>query len=258
MLDHNPSDLVVAALDEGVLTLTLGAAPAHPLSLAMIVELRQALERAAADVAVKVILIHGPGRIFCAGHDLKEIARHRDDDDRGLAFIKRLFSECEILMKTISRSLKPSIAVVEGLATAAGLQLVAACDLAFVSESASFCLPGVKTGGFCTTPAVAVGRNLPRKLIAEMTLSAENFDAEWARQAGLVNRILPAAELLDFSRDFARRLAARYTDTVGKGKQTLYWQLEMPLDQAYAHATEVMISHFMDPERIDKVKAKWG
>lgn len=252
------TDLVTTALDQGVLTLTLGAGPAHPLSAAMIAELTTALARAANDDAVRVVVIQGPGKIFCAGHDLKEIARHRSDPDQGLAYIKRLFTDCAVLMQALTRSPKPVIAMVEGIATAGGLQLMASCDLAFVSEAATFCLPGVNNGGFCTTPAVAVARNLPRKLVAEMTLSGEVYDATWARQSGLINRVLPAAELADFTRDFARKLAGRHGEAVAKGKQTLYRQMEMPLDQAYAHATEVMIGQFMDPARIERDRAKWG
>src|SRR5699024_6848970 len=124
------TDLIITTVDQGVLTLTLGAGPAHPLSAGMIAELRAALARAETDDAVRVVIIHGPGKIFCAGHDLKEIARHRSDQDLGLAYIKRLFNDCGALMQAVTRSPKPTIAMVEGIATAGGLQLVAACDLA--------------------------------------------------------------------------------------------------------------------------------
>ncbi len=243
---------------EGVLTLTLGAAPAHPLSRAMIAVLHDALRRAAADDSVRVILLHGPGRIFCAGHDLKEIARHRADPDLGRAFLQDLFEACAAMMQAVTHSPKPTIAVVEGIATAAGLQLVAACDLAFAAPTASFCLPGVRNGGFCTTPAVTVSRNLARKHIMEMTLSGDVFDADWAARAGLINRVIPAERLMDEAMAFARTLATRHAPAVALGKQTLCRQLEMPEAQAYEAATEVMIAHFMDPARIAEERETWA
>ena len=246
------TSLISETLDEGVLTLTLGAAPAHPLSLAMIGELDASLTRAVDDDSVRVIIIHGPGKIFCAGHDLKEIAQHRSDDDGGRAYLTRLFHDCGKVMRALTQSPKPTIAMVEGIATAGGLQLVAACDLAFASDAASFCLPGINDAVFCTTPAVAVARNLPRKLVMEMALSGEVYGAAWARESGLINRVMPGAELADFIHDFAQKLASRYGQNVADGKQTLYRQLEMPLDQAYAHATKVMIGHFMDSKAIDR------
>lgn len=250
--------LVEETSAEGVLTLTLGAPPAHPLSRAMIGALQDALRRAAADDAVRVILLHGPGRIFCAGHDLKEIARHRADADLGRAYLEDLFRACAAMMQALTHSPKPVIAVVEGLATAAGLQLVAACDLAFVAPSATFCLPGVRNGGFCTTPAVTVGRNLARKHIMEMTLSGEVFDADWALRAGLVNRVIPSERLMDEAMAFARTLAARHAPAVALGKQTLLCQLEMPEAEAYDAATRVMIEHFMDPARIAEERETWA
>ncbi len=252
------ADLVGETLSEGVLTLTLGAPPAHPLSLEMIRALHGALGRAALDAQVRVIVIHGPGRIFCAGHDLKEIARHRADADRGRAFLERLFAACAQMMQAVTNAPQPTIAMVEGLATAAGLQLVAACDLAFAAPGAEFCLPGVNNGGFCTTPAVAVSRNLSRKHVMEMALSGERFDAEWARGAGLVNRIIPAERLAAEVTAFARRLASRHAPALALGKKTLHRQLEMPLEQAYAVATEAMIAHFMDPHRIAEELAGWS
>lgn len=252
MTDAEKTQLISETLEAGVLTLTLGATPAHPLSLAMIGELDAALARAVADDSVAVIVIHGPGKIFCAGHDLKEIAQHRSDGDRGRAYLTRLFDDCGRMMQALTQSPKPTIAMVEGIATAGGLQLVAACDLAFASDTASFCLPGINNAVFCTTPAVAVARNLPRKLVMEMALSGEVYDAAWARQSGLINRVMPGEELAGFIRDFTHKLARRYGQNVADGKQTLYRQLEMPLDQAYAHATEVMIEHFMDSKAINR------
>lgn len=250
------SQLIQSDLNEGVLTLTLGNGVAHPLSLAMIAELHDHLRNAANNPDARVIILHGPGKIFCAGHDLKEIAAHRTDPDQGRAYLTELFETCGAMMQDITNAPQPVIAVVEGIATAGGLQLVAACDLAYASENATFCLPGVNNGGFCTTPAVAVSRNLSRKHIMELALSGDAFGARWAQENGLINRILPADELLDFTMTFARTLATRNSRAIAQGKQALYQHMTLPLDQAYDMATRVMIGHFMDPARIAKEKSR--
>lgn len=260
MADGNPAapELLSEDLSQGVLTLTLGAGKAHALSLALIEALHRALDRAAADHRVGAIVIHGPGHIFCAGHDLKEIARHRTEPDHGRAFLEELFGACARMMQAVTMSSKPTIARVEGIATAAGLQLVAACDLAFASPEATVCLPGVRNNGFCTTPAVAVARNIGRKPVMELALSGAPFDADWARAAGLFNRVLPEEELAGFVQETAQAIAGRNRRAVADGKRTLYRQLEMPLEEAYAQATEVMIGHFMDPDRIREERRDWG
>lgn len=241
--------LVAETLEQGVLTLTLGRAPAHPLSREMIGALHEAVTRAGQEDAVRVIVIHGPGRIFCAGHDLKEIARHRADADEGRAYVEDLFAACSEMMIDITHSPKPTIAMVEGIATAAGLQMVAACDLAYASTDASICLPGVQNGGFCTTPAVAVSRAIGRKAVMEMALTGAVYDAEWALSAGLINQILPADQLAEHVHDLAKTLATRVPGPVSKGKQTLHQHLDLPLRAAYDLATPVMVDHFMDPDR---------
>lgn len=251
-MNQMQSPPLVAVTREGkVMTLTLGNGVAHPLSVGMIASIEEALDEAAADEGVNVVLLHGPGKIFCAGHDLKEIARHRADPDRGRGYLERLFRDCGAMMMAVTMSPKPVIAVVEGIATAGGLQLVAACDLAFAAPGATFCLPGVANGGFCTTPAVAVGRSIARKHVMEMALSGERYGAEWALSAGLINRIVPEGDLLPVAMDFARTLAGRHAKAIGEGKRALYRQLEMPLADAYDFATAVMIGHFMDPVRME-------
>ena len=249
MNEMSQEALLSEVLSEGVLTLTLGRAPAHPLSRAMIGTLHDALRRAGQDDAVRVVVIHGPGRIFCAGHDLKEIARHRADADEGRAFVEDLFEACSAMMLEVTRLPKPVIAMIEGIATAAGLQLVAACDLAYATPEATFCLPGVQNGGFCTTPAVAVSRAIGRKAVMEMALTGAAYDADWALAAGLINRIVPADALPGVVGELARTLAARNPGPVGLGKQTLYRHLDLSLEEAYALATPVMVDHFMDPGR---------
>ena len=250
MTDISHRARILANLDSNVLTLTLGNGVAHPLSLAMITELHQDLTAPGTDPQVHVIVIHGPGKIFCAGHDLKEIAAHRADADQGLAYLTELFEKCGDMMQELTHSPKPTIALAEGIATAGGLQLLAACDLAYATPNATFCLPGVNNGGFCTTPAVAVSRTISRKHMMELALSGDAFDAEWARTTGLINRILPANQAFDFTLNFARKLATRHPQAIADGKAALYAHLEMPLDQAYELATRAMVSHFMDPARI--------
>ncbi len=252
MNQMNTPPLMQAELANKVLTLTLGNGVAHPLSLSMIAELHNHVRDAATNPQVNVIVIHGPGKIFCAGHDLKEIATHRADPDNGLAYLTELFTACGDMMQAITNSPKPTIALVEGIATAGGLQLVAACDLAFASASATFCLPGVNNGGFCTTPAVAVSRSVSRKYVMEMALSGEVFDAEWAVSAGLVNRRLPDTDIIEFTSNFARTLASRHATAIADGKAALLAHLDLPLDRAYDLATKVMIGHFMDPFRIEE------
>ncbi|MGH1353758.1 MAG: enoyl-CoA hydratase-related protein [Thalassovita sp.] len=252
MTDMTPPPLVQPHLAEGVLTLTLGAGVAHPMSLAMIHALHEQIRNAANDQAVSAIVIHGPGHIFCAGHDLKEIDAHRKDPDHGEAYLTQLFNDCSAMMLDLTNCPKPSIALVEGIATAGGLQLVAACDLAYATPDATFCLPGVVNGGFCTTPAVAISRNLSRKHLMELALSGSPMDANWALATGLINRILPAEKIHPFTVEFARKIASYHAPAIASGKETLYQHLEMPLEQAYALATKTMVGHFMDQHRIEK------
>lgn len=256
----NAPALIDEQVDNAVLTLTLGGGVAHPLSLGMINALHDAITRAAENDLVRAIVIHGPGHIFCAGHDLKEIARHRDDADDGRAFVTALFEACGAMMLDVTLSAKPTIAMVGGIATAAGLQLVAACDLAFATPAATFCLPGVNNGGFCTTPAVAVSRAIGRKQVMEMALTGTPYDADWALRAGLINRIVPDQDLAGTVQDFAAGIARFGHPAIGIGKRTLHEQRDMPLAEAYAHATPIMVDHFMDPARLalEREKARHG
>ncbi|MEO0936919.1 MAG: enoyl-CoA hydratase-related protein [Pseudomonadota bacterium] len=240
--------LVGEALDAGVLTLTLGADPAHPLSRAMIDALDAALVRAEDNPDVRVVLIHGAGRIFCAGHDLKEMARHRSDADGGTAFLTGLFEACSAMMLRLAHMPKPTIAASTGIATAAGLQLMASCDMAIAGPDATFCLPGVKNGGFCTTPAVAVSRAIGQKALMELMLTGEALDADWALRTGLITRI--AADPLAEAQARAATLATRNPGPIAAGKAALHAHLETSLEEAYAIATPVMVGHFLDEGRL--------
>jgi len=232
---------------EGVLTLTLQGGVAHPLSLGMIRALHAGVTAAQEDAEIRVIVIHGPGRIFSAGHDLKEIAAHRSDADGGNAYLTALFQDCAAMMQAVAGSRKPTIAQVEGLATAAGLQLVAACDLAFAAPEARFCLPGIRSGGFCTTPAVAAGRRLGQGALMDLLLSGEDKPADWALARGLLSGVVPAESLGAHVTATARALAARFSPISEAGLAATRAQLAQPLAQAYATATEAMIGHFLDP-----------
>ncbi|WP_137700254.1 enoyl-CoA hydratase-related protein [Marimonas lutisalis] len=252
-------DLVTETLEDGVLTLTLGNGKAHALNLALINALHDAVTAAADNAEARVIVIDGPGHIFCAGHDLKEIARHRANDDHGEAYLRQLFADCARMMQDVTYSPRPTIAMVDGIATAAGLQLVAACDLAFASHNAAFCLPGVMNNGFCTTPAVAVSRAVGRKHLMELLLSGTPKPADWGLRAGLVNEITDPAELRARVMDFASTLATRNPGPIAAGKLTTYRHLDLDLPAAYDMATETMIGHFMDPNRIAHEKdSRWS
>ena len=247
MKDLEPLGLGRSLVD-GVLKLTLAQGPAHALSRAHIAALHDALSEAAVNPGVRAIILHGPGRIFCAGHDLKEIARRRADADKGRAYLTDLFEACSAMMVTLAQMPQPTIAVAEGIATAAGLQLLASCALAIGGPQATVCLPGVRNGGFCTTPAVAVSRVVGPRALAELALTGENRDAQWALRAGLFNQIVP--EPLSVAQDMARLLATRNAATLQAGWRAVRAQADLPLAQAYAAATPVMVSHFMDPGRL--------
>jgi len=248
MTKQDAPPLLAEADADGVRTLTLGAAPAHPLSHAMIRALDAALARAEAEGSVRVLVIDGPGRIFCAGHDLKEIARQRSAPDNGAAFLSELFTDCSAMMLRLAQLPKPTIAAASGIATAAGLQLLASCDVAFASPAATFCLPGVTNGGFCTTPAVAVSRAVGQKALMELMLTGTPMDADWALRTGLITRI--AEDPLAAARHFAATLATRNPGPIAAGKAALHAHMDTGLADAYAIATPVMVSHFLDEGRL--------
>ncbi|WP_088624295.1 enoyl-CoA hydratase-related protein [Oceanicola sp. 22II-s10i] len=252
MNQMTPPDLVATSLEDGLFTITLGNGKAHPLSMAMIRAVHSAVDTARADDAARVILLHGPGPIFCAGHDLKEINRHADDPDQGVAFLGELFDACADMMLSMATSPKPVIALIEGIATAAGCQLAATAHLAFASDAARFQLPGVNNGGFCTTPSVGVSRSVSRKHLMELALSGEMLNTDWALRAGLVNRVYPADRVVEEATTFARTLAGRNPGPIQRGIETINAHQPMGLEDAYGMARDVMISHFQDPYRRER------
>jgi len=197
-------------------------------------ELTDFLKAVGGSREVSVVILKGEGPAFCAGHDLSEMV------DRDISFYRHLFDVCTELMETIQAIPQPVIAQVHGMATAAGCQLVATCDLAVASEEARFATPGVKIGLFCSTPMVALSRAVGRKRAMEMLLTGEPLTAREALAAGLVNRVVPAERLEEETRALAEKIAEASAFTVGIGKQAFYRQLEMPQPQAYAYAKEVM------------------
>ena len=257
--------LLLSAPAGGVLRLILNrAAQRNALSSELMSAITAALDGAAADNATRVIVIAAEGSVFSSGHDLKEMAAHRADGDKGRSAYARLFSQCSAMMQAILRNPKPVIAQVQGMATAAGCQLVASCDLAMASSAARFATPGVNIGLFCSTPMVALSRNITRKAAMEMLLTGEMIDAGEARRIGLVNRIV-APDLLEAETlRLAALIASKPRATVKTGKEAFYRQLEMPLAEAYDYASRVMTENMLEADAregigafLEKREAKW-
>ena len=244
----------------GVACLTLNRGPKrNPLSRAMLAALADALDAAAEDVDVRCVVLRAEGPAFSAGHDLKEV---RANPDR--AFYEQLMRQCSHVMTRIVRLPKPVIAAVEGVATAAGCQLVASCDLAVAGADARFATPGVNIGLFCSTPMVALSRSVSSKHAMEMLLLGDMIDAETAFRFGLVNRVAPAGEATAAATELALKIASKSQMTLRVGKAAFYRQQEMGLDDAYAYASEVMTTNLLarDAEEgidafIQKREPKW-
>jgi len=237
--------LTVQRLDGGVLRLVLNNPPANTLSEDMLSALGETLDAAAADPQTRIIIIAANGHLFCAGHDLKELTARRADSDGGRAYFEMLMQRCATVMQAIVNHPKPVIAEVNGLATAAGCQLVASCDLAIASEDAAFCTPGVHIGLFCSTPMVALSRNISRKHAMEMLLTGEAITPSHAREIGLVNRVVPVEYLQQITLQYARNIAKKSSHTLKVGKQAFYQQAEMSLADAYAHASAVVAGNML-------------
>jgi enoyl-CoA hydratase/carnithine racemase len=225
---------------DGIANITLNRpASRNALSLGMLLALAQEFARLAADRAVRVVVVTGAGAAFCAGHDLKEMRAHRDDR----AYTRTLFAECARVMLAIVNLPKPVIAQVHGVATAAGCQLVASCDLAVASADARFATPGVNIGLFCSTPMVALSRNVGRKAAMRMLLTGEMIDADTALRFGLIGEVVPATELAARTTALAAAIASKSPATLAIGKEAFYRQAELPLAQAYAYASDVMAAN---------------
>ena len=245
---------VLANTSGGVCTLTLNRGERfNPLSRPMIAALAAELDRLAQDRATRVVVLAAEGRGFCAGHDLKEVRAHPD-----LEWQREMFDACSRMMQKLTTLPQPVIARVHGIATAAGCQLVSMCDLAIAADSARFALPGVNIGLFCSTPAVGVARNVSRKRAMEMLLTGEMVDANTALQWGLVNRVVPAAELDQAVAELTARLKAKSAAIIAMGKRAFYAQIDRGLADAYAQTGEVMACNALAPEAAEGIDAFLG
>ena len=217
----------------------------NALSEEMLAALQEQIDALHDDRSVRVVVISGAGKAFCAGHDLKQMTAGRQSEDGGKAYFKDLFDRCARVMTGVQRLPQPVIAQVHGIATAAGCQLVASCDMAVAAEGTRFGVNGVNIGLFCSTPMVALSRNIPRKQAFEMLVTGQFIDAHRAEALGLVNKVVPANELADATQDLATLVASKLGAAVKIGKQAFYEQVQMGLDEAYAYTGQVMVENML-------------
>lgn len=259
-------DILLRDLDaDGILRLTLDdQARRNALSEAMLTALAAALAEAGADPAVRVVVLAANGPAYCAGHDLKEMTAGRAATDGGQAYFTKVMAMCSGVMQAIVTCPKPVIAEVTGIATAAGCQLVASCDLAVAADTARFSTPGVHIGLFCSTPMVALSRNVSNKHAMEMLLTGDMVSADRAEGIGLVNRVVSPETVTGTCMEMARKIASKSSLTLATGKRAFYAQQEMPLPEAYAYASRVMVENMLarDAEEgigafIEKRQPQW-
>ncbi|MFY2824214.1 enoyl-CoA hydratase [Ruegeria sp. MALMAid1280] len=232
--------------DDGILRLTLNdAGRRNALSEAMLAALAQAFAEAGGNPKVRVVVLAANGPAYCAGHDLKEMTAGRAAADGGRAYFAKVMAMCSAAMQAIVNCPKPVIAEVTGIATAAGCQLVASCDLALAADTAQFSTPGVHIGLFCSTPMVALSRNVSNKHAMEMLLTGDMTPARRAEEIGLINRAVPPAELQAATVEMARKIASKSVMTLATGKRAFYAQREMPLADAYTYASGVMVDNML-------------
>jgi enoyl-CoA hydratase/carnithine racemase len=245
------ADILLCSDRGGVRTLTLNRPAArNALSEALMARLSAALNAAHADAAVHVVVLAANGPAFCAGHDLKELRAHNDP-----AWLLKLFQSCAELMLTMTRIRQPVIARVHGIATAAGCQLVATADLAVATDSATFATPGVNIGLFCSTPMVALARNVGRKTAMEMLLTGRPITAAEAKAAGLVNTVVPAGHLDAAVNELADAVAAKAPKVLAIGKRAFYEQIDQSMADAYAYASAVMAKNMLEPDAHEGIDA---
>ncbi len=243
--------------DQGpIARLTLNRPEArNSLSRELIDAVTRAIRAIGETDAIRAVVVTGAGTAFSSGHDLKELTAHRNDQDRGRAFFAETMAACAEMMLSIVRSPKPVIAAVNGIATAAGCQVVASCDLAVASSDARFATPGVNIGLFCSTPMVALSRNVSRKAAMEMLLLGEMTSAEHAKQLGLVNLVVEPDRVVNEAIELGRKIAMKPKLTLKIGKEAFYRQIEMPLEEAYRYASAVMVENMLDAEAEEGIGA---
>jgi enoyl-CoA hydratase/carnithine racemase len=244
--DSATSPVLLRGDIDGIALLSLNRPQArNTLSEATLAALHDQFASIARDNQVRAVVISHNGSAFCAGHDMKEMTAHRSDPDRGRNYFKALMERCSALMLSIQKLPQPVIAAVEGVATAAGCQLVATCDLAVASETARFSTPGVHIGLFCSTPMVALSRNVSNKPAMEMLLTGDMISAADAHRIGLVNRVVTAGKASEHALELARQIASKSMLTVKLGKQAFYRQRELNLADAYKLTIDVMVDNML-------------
>jgi len=249
-------DLVEIELKRKILNLTLNN-PDHQntLSEEMIKELDKNLQDAAKDDNVKVIILSSKGPVFCAGHNLKDLSSRRSDPDKGRGYFEKIFQNCSNLMINIIKNPKPVIALVNGIATAAGCQLVASCDLAYASTTAKFATPGVNIGLFCSTPMVALSRNVNKKSSMEMLLTGDLIEASKAMEIGLINDVFSSEQLVEKVFGVAEKISSKSMVTLKIGKEAFYKQKEMTLEEAYNYTSSVMMENMLKKDSEEGISA---
>ena len=258
---NNNSDIAILLKDtpaDGVLRLTLNDSKRrNALSEEMMLSISSSLKKASRNKDVKVIVISANGPAFCSGHDLKQMlaGRQNDDDDDGESYFTKVFASCSALMQQIVNHPKPVIAEVSGVAAAAGCQLVACCDLAIAADSARFVTPGVNIGLFCSTPMVALSRNVPNKAAMEMLLTGEMIDSKKAEKIGLVNSVVADDALDQETIELASLIASKSSMALETGKKAFYSQKEMPLSEAYKFASKVMVDNMLKHDAKEGINA---
>ncbi|MDF3856094.1 enoyl-CoA hydratase [Paracoccus sp. P2] len=256
MKDGNPEPLVLRQDDGPVARLILNSPTNYnALSTAMIDALSDALDEIAADSRVRVLVLAARGKAFCAGHDLREMQGARNDEDDGRVAYERLFSRCAQMMQKLPALPQPVIAEVQGIATAAGCQLVASCDMAVAAEGVRFGVNGVNIGLFCSTPMVALTRAIPPRAAFELLVTGEFIDADRARELGLVNRVVPPAALEAEAMAMARTIAAKLPAAVRMGKRAFHAQRNLGLADAYETAGAVICENLLLPDTAEGIQA---
>ncbi|MBT6771854.1 MAG: enoyl-CoA hydratase [Thiotrichales bacterium] len=264
-INTDDSILLTELTGNGVFRLTLNDEKRrNALSEEMMAHLKSSLADASDNIDIKVVIIAGNGPAFCSGHDLKQMTAERESDDNGLAYFTKIFSSCSELMQMIVRHPKPIIAEVSGVAAAAGCQLVACCDLAVAGTSARFITPGVNIGLFCSTPMVALSRNVSNKAAMEMLLTGEMVSAHKAERIGLVNRVKEDVDLPKDTMVLAELVASKSSLTIKIGKEAFYRQKDKPLSEAYDYASKVMVDNMLEHDAkegissfLEKRAPKW-
>ena len=248
--------LVKVAINKKILNLTLND-PEHQNTLSedMIAELDKNLQDAAKDNSVKVIILSSTGPVFCAGHNLKDLNSKRSDIDKGKGYFEKIFKSCSNLMINIIKNPKPVIASINGIATAAGCQLVASCDLAYASTNAKFATPGVNIGLFCSTPMVALSRNVNKKPSMEMLLTGDLIESTKAKEIGLINEVCSPEQLVEKVFGIAEKISSKSMTTLKIGKEAFYKQKEMTIEEAYNYTSAVMIENMLKKDSEEGISA---